>query len=145
MSQTVDIKYTASATSWGGRNGHVKTSDGVLDVKTTEPKELGGAGEQQATNPEQLFAAAYASCFNSAAELAARTLQIKVPDSMEVTCDVSLGKDQEEEGFGLKIAIALKADGLSESEKNRLLKRANELCPYSKATQGNLDVELKVT
>lgn len=143
MSKQIDIQYTASATSNGGRQGQVKSSDGVIDLSTTEPKEIGGSGEDGKTNPEQLFAAGYAACFSSSAKLAAEQMSMKIEDdAIIVTSHVSLGKDQENGGLGLKIKIELEADGLSDDDKQRLIEKANQLCPYSKAIKGNVDVEL---
>jgi osmotically inducible protein OsmC len=143
MSKDLKIQYTASATSEGGRHGQVKSSDGTINLSTTEPKELGGDGEDGKTNPEQLFAAGYAACFSSAAKLAAETMELKLDDdALTVTSHVSLGKDVTNGGFGLKVKIELQADGLEDDAKNRLIQKANELCPYSKAIKGNVDVEL---
>ncbi|WP_224994536.1 organic hydroperoxide resistance protein [Cesiribacter sp. SM1] len=143
QSKNLDIQYTATATSTGGRHGNVKTSDGSIDLSTTEPKELGGDGEGGKTNPEQLFAAGYAACFSSAAKLAAETMNLKVnPDDMKVTCHVSLGKEKQDTGLGLAVKMELDVKGLEQQDKERLLKKANELCPYSKAIKGNVEVEL---
>lgn len=143
MSKDLKIQYTASATSTGGRHGKVESSDGAINLSTTEPKELGGEGEAGKTNPEQLFAAGYAACFSSAAKLAAETMGIDVADgALKVTSHVSLGKDKADGGFGIKVKIELQAEGVEEEAKNRLIQKANELCPYSKAIKGNVDVEL---
>ena len=143
MSTEIEVKYTTSAISEGGRNGQLRTTDGTLELGTTEPKELGGAGEAGKTNPEQLFAAGYAACFSSSAILAAETMGIDIkPDALKVTSHVSLGKDIEDNGLGLKVKIELEADGLEDEQKQRLIQRANEICPYSKAIKGNVDVEL---
>lgn len=143
MSKDLKIQYTASATSVGGRHGKVESSDGAINVTTTEPKEVGGDGKNGSTNPEQLFAAGYAACFSSAAKLAAETMGMDISDdALKVTSHVSLGKDLQDGGLGLKIKIELQAEGLEEEAVNRLLKKANELCPYSKAVKGNVEVEL---
>ena len=143
MGKDIDVQYTASATSEGGRNGQVKSSDGTLNLQTTEPKELGGAGEEGRTNPEQLFAAGYAACFSSAATLAAETMNLDLkPENLRVTSHVSLGNDSAANGLGLKVKIELQADGLEEEDKQRLIKKANQICPYSRAIKGNVDVEL---
>ncbi len=143
MSKEIEVKYTTSAVSEGGRHGRVRTTDGTLDLSTTEPKELGGDGEGGKTNPEQLFAAGYASCFGSAAKLAAETMGLKIqPEALKVTSHVSIGKDSTDNGFGLKIKIEMEADGLEDEQKQRLIQKANEICPYSKAIKGNVDVEL---
>ncbi|AHM59205.1 Organic hydroperoxide resistance protein [Flammeovirgaceae bacterium 311] len=143
QSKDLEIQYTATATATGGRHGSVKTSDGAINLSTTEPKELGGDGEGGKTNPEQLFAAGYAACFGSAAKLAAETMNLDVSDDdLKVTCHVSLGKDKQENGLGLQVKMELAVNGLGQQDKERLLKKANELCPYSKAIKGNVDVEL---
>ena len=143
MGKDIEVQYTAQATSEGGRHGQVKTSDGALNLSTTEPTALGGDGEHGKTNPEQLFAAGYAACFSSAAKLAAETMDMKFnSDTLKVTSHVSLGKDMEDKGLGIKIKIELEADGLEEEQKQRLIEKANEICPYSKAVKGNVDVEL---
>jgi lipoyl-dependent peroxiredoxin len=139
----IDVLYTATATSMGGRQGEVSTADGSLSLRTTEPKELGGKGEQGATNPEQLFAAGYASCFSSAAKLAAETMNLPLKDvDLKVTCHVSYGKDRQDNGFGLKVKMEMDVNGLEQEAKQRLLEKANEICPYSRAIKGNVDVEL---
>lgn len=143
MSKDLKIQYTASATSIGGRHGKVESSDGAIKLSTTEPKEVGGDGENGKTNPEQLFAAGYAACFSSAAKLAAETMGIQMADdALKVTSHVSLGKDTSDGGFGLRVKIELQAEGIEDEAKNRLIQKANELCPYSKAIKGNVDVEL---
>ena len=145
QSRDLDIQYTATAVSTGGRNGEVRTPDGSLQLKTTEPKELGGNGEGGKTNPEQLFAAGYAACFSSSAKLAAETMNLDInPDDLKVTCHVTLGKDKQENGFGLKIKMEMDVKGLEQDAKQRLLEKANDICPYSKAIRGNVDVELAV-
>lgn len=144
MSKDIKIQYTASATSDGGRHGRVKSSDDAINLSMTEPKELGGNGEGGETNPEQLFAAGYAACFSSSAKLAAEQMNMKIKDeALKVTSHVSLGKDMQDGGLGLKIKIELEADGLSDDEKQRLVEKANDICPYSKAIKGNVEVELQ--
>lgn len=143
MSKNLEIKYTATATAEGGRHGQVRSSDGAVNLSTTEPRELGGDGEQGKTNPEQLFAAGYAACFGSSAKLAAETMNLEInPDALKVTSYVSIGKDLQDKGLGLKVKIELEAEGLGQEGKQRLIEKANQLCPYSKAIEGNVDVEL---
>jgi osmotically inducible protein OsmC len=143
MSKDLKIQYTASATSEGGRHGQVKSADGAINLSTTEPKELGGDGEEGKTNPEQLFAAGYAACFSSSAKLAAETMDLKLADdALKVISHVSLGKDTTNGGFGLQVKIEMQANGLEDDMKNRLIQKANEICPYSKAIKGNVEVEL---
>jgi lipoyl-dependent peroxiredoxin len=135
------ILYTTEATAAGGRGGHARTSDGRLDVELDVPTELGGPGGP-GTNPEQLFAAGYAACFQSALLRVAAGRHIALPNS-KVTATVGLGPAHEG-GFGLAVSLDLDAPGLERSEAAALMERAQELCPYSRATRGNIDVVLSV-
>jgi Ohr subfamily peroxiredoxin len=134
--------YTAEATSsGGGRNGHVRTSDGVLDADVKMPPELGGPGG--ATNPEQLFAAAYAACFHGALRLVARNKGVQVSDDATIDAAVGLGKD--DTGFAVSATITAHLPGLDQTQADELVTAAHEVCPYSKATRGNVEVQLKAT
>ncbi|WP_044642750.1 organic hydroperoxide resistance protein [Risungbinella massiliensis] len=134
--------YTASATvTKGGRTGHVASSDGVLDLNLAMPKELGGSGGE-GTNPEQLFAAGYASCFDSALNLVARQSKIRVKET-KVTADVSIGKDTDG-GFKLSVSLEISIPELDHETTKKLAEQAHHVCPYSKATRGNIDVSIKV-
>jgi Ohr subfamily peroxiredoxin len=133
--------YTAEATSsGGGRNGHVRSSDGIIDQEVKQPPALGGPGG--ATNPEQLFAAAYAACFHGAMRAVARKSGVSVPDEATVQTAVGIGKD--DTGFGINAVITAYLPGLDQAEADELVEGAHQACPYSKATRGNIDVELKV-
>lgn len=137
----MDIKYVASATSSGdARNGHVKSDDGIIDQDMAMPKELGGPGG--ATNPEQLFAAGFAACFHQALKLAAGNEDVDV-NSSSVEAEVGLGPDAE--SFGLEVAIVAHLPGTEQETADRLVARAHELCPYSKATRGNIRVDVSAT
>src|SRR5512140_2880813 len=138
---TVTPLYTATATTHGGRNGQVRSSDGVLDLKLSMPKELGGAGGAM-TNPEQLFAAGFSSCFESALRLVAGKAGKNVKDA-SITAAVTIGKTPDG-GFGLAVELKGKLPGLSKEEAQQLMHTAHEVCPYSKATRGNIDVKLSV-
>jgi osmotically inducible protein OsmC len=139
---TVTAAYTASATSTGdGRNGHVRSSDGVLDLDLATPKELGGAGGNR-TNPEQLFAAGYAACFHSALRTIARREKVTLTDDA-ITVDVGVGP-RAAGGFGLAVAIEAELPSLDEATAHRFLEAAHHVCPYSNATRGNVDVRLTV-
>lgn len=143
MSKNFEAQYTASAISEGGRHGQVRSSDGAINLSTTEPKELGGSGEEGKINPEQLFAAALAACFSSSAKLAAETMNLPLEDNaLKVTGYVTLGKDQEAGGLGLQVRMEMAAVGISDEDKQRLIEKANQLCPYTKAVKGNVDIEL---
>ena len=131
--------YTTTATAHGGRDGRVATDDGLLDVRVTPPKELGGPGG--ATNPEQLFAAGYAACFHSALKLVARKMRVPVEDSA-VTAEVGLVKHGV--GYGLQVGIEVELPGLDEAQARQLIETAHQVCPYSAAIRGNVEVQLSL-
>ncbi|MGL6235735.1 MAG: organic hydroperoxide resistance protein [Segniliparus sp.] len=132
--------YTTSSTaSGGGRDGHVKSSDGRLDLDTKPPKELGGSGE--GTNPEQLFSAGYAACFLGALRLVASQSHVQIPAETAVTATVGIGKDQDG-GFLLSAAIEGRLPGLDQAVADDLVDQAHDVCPYSNATRGNIEVAL---
>jgi osmotically inducible protein OsmC len=136
----VNTLYTASATATGdGRSGHTRSSDGVLDLDLAVPKDLGGPGGAL-TNPEQLFAAGYAACFHSALKTVARKSRIDLVDTA-ITVDVGIGPTGAG-SFGLTVAIEAELPGLDEDTARRLLDQAHQVCPYSNATRGNVDVRL---
>jgi lipoyl-dependent peroxiredoxin len=132
--------YQTAATSTGeGRNGRSRSVDGILDVTLATPKELGGEGG--ATNPEQLFAAGYAACFHSALKLVARKMRVPVEDSA-VTAEVGLVKQGV--GFALQVAIEVELPGLEEAPARQLIEAAHQVCPYSNAIRGNVDVQVSL-
>ena len=134
--------YTASATATGdGRNGHVRSADGVLDFDLAVPKEMGGPGGAL-THPEELFAAGYAACVHSALKAAARLAKVTLTDTA-ITIDVGVGRN-DQGGFGLKAAIEAEINGVDEADARRLLESAHQLCPYSNATRGNIEVQLSL-
>ncbi|MGM0753725.1 MAG: organic hydroperoxide resistance protein [Bacillota bacterium] len=135
----MEALYTAKATATGGRAGKVTSSDGVLDVGLAMPKSLGGSGAEGATNPEQLFAAGYAACFDSALNLVARQEKKKIES--KVTAEVSIGKDTDG-GFKLGVVLSVAVNGVELDEAKQLVEKAHGVCPYSKATSGNINVEL---
>ena len=134
--------YTATATSHGGRNGRVRTDNGTIDMALTMPKALGGPETAGSTNPEQLFAAGYSACFESALMLVGRMSGKKV-EGVVITANVTIGKTPDG-GFGLAVELKGKLPGLSAQEATELMHKAHEVCPYSKATRGNIDVKLSV-
>ncbi len=136
------ILYTATATASGGRDGTARTDDGVLDVALSTPKGLGGPGKAGATNPEQLFAAGYAACFDSALRFVARSLGVTVADSA-VTAEVGIGPN-DTGGFGLAVALTVSLPGLERDAAQKLVETAHQICPYSNATRGNIEVSLAV-
>jgi Ohr subfamily peroxiredoxin len=134
--------YTAVATSHGGREGHIRSSDGILDLDVKMPKELGGPGGK-GTNPEQLFAAGYAACFESALRLVGRMQKKNVPASATITNQVTLNKT-DAGGYALSVVIHAKIPDMPRAEAEALLNAAHQVCPYSVATRGNIDVKLVV-
>ncbi|MEU0316241.1 organic hydroperoxide resistance protein [Nocardioides sp. NPDC006273] len=134
--------YTATAVSTGdARNGHVQSTDGLIDADVRIPKEMGGAGG--ATNPEQLFAAGYAACFHSALKLVAGKAKVDMTDS-EVVADVSIG-DNGQGGFGLAVQLEVTIPGADAATAQQLAEQAHQVCPYSNATRGNIEVKLTVS
>ncbi len=137
---TIEVVYTTESTATGGgRDGHVKSADGRIDLDTRPPKAMGGSGE--GTNPEQLFSAGYAACFLGALRLVAGKSEVKLDDATNVTVEIGFGKDSEG-GFGLTGKIIGYLPGLDESAAHDLVEQAHQVCPYSKATRGNIDVEV---
>jgi Ohr subfamily peroxiredoxin len=133
--------YTAKATSSGnGRQGHVESSDGKLVKDLSVPKELGGAGGD-GTNPEQLFAAGYSACFHSALQLVARKEKVNIEGST-ITAEVGVGPDGQ--GYGLSVALVVDLPGVEPAIAEKLAAAAHQVCPYSNATRGNIDVQLRV-
>ena len=137
----MDVLYTAEATAWGGREGRVASSDGVVDVQLAIPKEMGGPGGEK-TNPEQLFAAGYAACFHSALKLIAARDKLDVSESA-ITAKVGFGSNGQG-GFGLEVALQAELPGLDADVAKALVAKAHEVCPYSNATRNNIEVTLEV-
>jgi osmotically inducible protein OsmC len=141
MSNRLEILYTAEATATGGREGHTRTSDGRLDVDLDVPTEISGTGGP-GTNPEQLFAAGFAACFQSTLLRFAFGRKLDLSGS-RVTARVGIGP-LSSGGMGLAAALDLDAPGISHADAVELMERADEACPYSRATRGNMDVALTV-
>ena len=135
------VLYTARATAEGGRQGHTTSDDGKLDVTLAPPKEMGGNGE--GTNPEQLFAAGYASCFHSAIKSIARTTKQNVEGST-VTAAVGIGPINGGAGYGLEVELVVTLPTLERAEAEELVAKGHQVCPYSNATRGNIKVDLSV-
>ena len=133
------ILYTAHATSTGGREGTSKTDDGVLDVKLTTPKQLGGSGAT-GTNPEQLFAAGYSACFIGAMKHVAMVQKIALPADTSITADVGIGPIPQ--GFGIEVTLHVSIPGMDRDAAKKLVDDAHQVCPYSNATRGNVEVKL---
>jgi len=136
------ILYTAEATATGGRNGQVKSDNGVLDIQVRAPKTMGGANDDY-TNPEQLFAAGYAACFDSALNHTIRLENVKTGET-SVTAKVSIGS-LEGGAFGLAVELGVNISEVSIEEAQRLTERAHQVCPYSNATRNNIEVSLVTT
>lgn len=134
--------YTATATASGGRNGHVETDDGLVALDLAIPKPMGGPGG--GSNPEQLFAAGYAACFHSALQFVAGQSKADVSGS-NVTGRVSIGERDNGPGFGLAVHHEVMLPTLSQSDAEKLVAQAHEVCPYSNATRGNVTVDFTVT
>ncbi|HAW92917.1 MULTISPECIES: organic hydroperoxide resistance protein [unclassified Arsukibacterium] len=137
----MDIIYKAVVTSTGGRNGEAVSDDGLLEVKLSAPKQLGGDGG--ATNPEQLFAAGYSACFIGAMKAVAGKSKTSLPDNLSLTAEVGIGKI--EGGFGLDVDLYIKLPGMEKAAADKLVEQAHQVCPYSNATRGNIEVRLHVT
>ncbi|MFJ9794685.1 organic hydroperoxide resistance protein [Streptomyces sp. NPDC101145] len=137
--QQSDVLYTAIATAENGRDGRVATDDGALDVIVNAPKAMGGSGA--GTNPEQLFAAGYSACFQGALGVVARQENADVSGST-VTAEVGIGKN--DDGFGIIVKISAKIPNVDAATARELIEKAHQVCPYSKATRGNITVELAV-
>jgi Ohr subfamily peroxiredoxin len=135
------VMYQARAKATGGRDGRTISSDGVLNVKLTRPRELGGAGEA-GTNPEQLFAAGYSACFLSAMKFVANRDKIAVPTDVSVESTIGIGAIPT--GFGIEAELRVSLPGMPRHEAEALVEKAHIVCPYSNATRGNIDVRLVV-
>ncbi|KTT26961.1 organic hydroperoxide resistance protein [Pseudomonas oryzihabitans] len=135
----MNILYTASATSTGGRDGRSISSDKALDVQLSTPKELGGAGGP-GTNPEQLFAAGYSACFLGAMKFVAAKEKIAVPADVSVSAQVGIGPIPT--GFAIDVELTISLPGLERAVAEDLIEKAHQVCPYSNATRGNVDVRL---
>ena len=138
----VNVLYTTEATATGGREGSARTTDGTFEVKLSTPKELGGGGGS-GNNPEQLFAAGYSACFLGAMKAVAAGGGPKVPNDAHVTATIGIGP-RSEGGFGITAALAVTLPGMARADAEALVQKAHQVCPYSNATRGNVDVQLTV-
>ena len=139
MSTALDkVLYTANVHTTGGRDGRAVSDDGLLDVKLSPPKGLGGVGG--ATNPEQLFAAGYSACFLSALKHVAAAQKLALPADAAVDAGVDLGPIAQ--GFGLAVRLTVHLPSLDRAVAEKLVATAHQVCPYSNATRGNIDVTL---
>ncbi|MED4590975.1 organic hydroperoxide resistance protein [Priestia flexa] len=136
----MSVLFTSKATAVGGREGYVKSDDGLINLDLVMPSPN---NTKEGTNPEQLFAAGYASCFDGALNLIAKKQKYSIESS--ITAEVSLMKDPADDGFKLAVTLNAHLKGVSQEEAEKLVKAAHEFCPYSKATRGNIDVTLNTT
>jgi len=134
-------QYQTTVSATGGRNGHVKSEDGLIDFDILMPKELGGKGGT--TNPEQLFAAGYAACFDSALNMVIGKAKVKPEKETTVTAIVGIGPNNEG-GFQLAVKLSIEIPGVEKEKAKELVEKAHQVCPYSNATRGNIEVELEV-
>jgi Ohr subfamily peroxiredoxin len=132
------VLYTAHAHTTGGRDGRSVSDDGLLDVKLSPPKAMGGAGT--ATNPEQLFAAGYSACFMGALKHVAGVKKVTVPADASIYASIDIGPIPA--GFGISARLAISLPGMDRSVAQDLIDTAHQVCPYSNATRGNIDVEI---
>jgi Ohr subfamily peroxiredoxin len=141
MANTIEkVVYRAHATSTGGRDGTTRSSDGLIDLKLTVPKEMGGAGG--GVNPEQLFAAGYSACFIGAMKFVAGTQKIALPADTRIDATVGIGPIPQ--GFGIEVQMQIHVPGMELAAAQALVDKAHAVCPYSNATRGNIDVTLSV-
>ena len=136
-----NVLYRAHATATGGRDGRAASSDNVLDIKLSTPRELGGAGGD-GTNPEQLFAAGYSACFIGAMKYVAAQQKLALPADTQVTGHVGIGAIPS--GFGIEVELVISIPGMPHEDAEALVQKAHGVCPYSNATRNNIDVKLTV-
>lgn len=135
------VLYKAHATATGGRDGTVKSSDGMLDLKLSVPREMGGAGG--GVNPEQLFAAGYSACFIGAMKFVAGLQKVAMPADASINATVGIGKIPA--GFGIEVQLVVNLPGMDRAVAQALVNKAHEVCPYSNATRGNIEVNITLS
>lgn len=141
MNKLEKVVYTARATSTGGREGRSKSDDSRLNVSLSTPKALGG-NDGPGTNPEQLFAAGYSACFIGAMKFVAMSEKIKLPEDLSIDAEVGIGPIPG--GFGIEAKLTVRAPGMEKSVVEKIVEKAHQVCPYSNATRGNIQVQLGV-
>ncbi len=141
MTHIEKLLYTAAASATGGREGLAKSTDGLLEIRLSTPKELGGAGGS-GTNPEQLFAAGYSACFLGALKFVASQQKIKLPDDVKIMGHVGIGPIPT--GFGIETELQISIPGMNKEEAKTLVDKAHIVCPYSNATRDNMKVILTI-
>jgi osmotically inducible protein OsmC len=140
MNKIEKVIYQAHATSTGGRDGTSRTPDGLLDVKLVPPKEMGGAGG--GVNPEQLFAAGYSACFIGAMKFVAGQQKIALPADTRIDATVGIGGIPQ--GFGIEVQLVVTVPGMERAAAQAIVDKAHQVCPYSNATRGNIEVTITV-
>lgn len=140
MNKLDKVIYQAQTTVTGGRDGEAKTSDGLLNLKLSAPKEMGGAGN--GVNPEQLFAAGYSACFLGAIKFVAGTQKINIPQNATIEGKVGIGHIPQ--GFGIEATLNINLPGMDRAVAQKLIEDAHKVCPYSNATRGNIEVKLNL-
>ena len=140
MTQLEKVLYTAHTHTTGGRDGKSVSDDGLLSVNLSLPKAMGGSGT--ATNPEQLFAAGYSACFMGALKHVASIKKLKIPDDASIDASVDIGPIPQ--GFGIAVRLNVSLPGLDQAVSRDLIDTAHQVCPYSNATRGNIDVQLNL-
>jgi lipoyl-dependent peroxiredoxin len=144
MIQPDKVLYTAQATATGGRDGKARSSDGVVDIALSTPRELGGGGGP-GTNPEQLFAAGYSACFLGAMKFVAGREKVALPSALSITGEVGIGPfGAGPDGFAITVALNISAPGMDPQAARRIVDLAHAVCPYSNATRNNVDVKLNL-
>lgn len=141
MHKLQQVIYTGTATATGGREGTATSSDGNLSVTLSTPKALGGAGGE-GTNPEQMFAAGYSACFIGALKHVAAAEGVKLDNDIKVTGDVSIGPI--EVGFAIAVKLSVDLSSMDKEQARSLVEKAHQVCPYSNATRGNIEVEISL-
>jgi Ohr subfamily peroxiredoxin len=140
---TIKPLFTATATATGGRNGHTESDDGMVKAELSVPRAMGGPGKPGTATPEHLFAAGYAACFGSACEFAARQMKL-APQSITVKSAVGIG-EATGGGFGLSVELDVELRGVSAADAEKIVAAGHQVCPYSRAIRGNVEVNLKVS
>lgn len=139
----IKVLFTAHASATGGRNGHTQADDGLISVDLSIPKSMGGPGKPNTSTPEHLFAAGYAACFGSACEFVSRQMKI-IPQAITVKTAVGIG-EAPGGGFGLEVGHEVEVRGVSQADAEKIVAAGDQVCPYSRAIKGNVDVRIKVT
>jgi lipoyl-dependent peroxiredoxin len=140
----MELIYTAQAKTTGGREGRSVSSDNKLDIQLSTPKELGGTGGA-GTNPEQLFAAGYSACFIGAMKFVAGQEKISLPTDLSITADVGIGTNPKGVGFAIAVVLNISLPAMDAAAAKALVDKAHQVCPYSNATRGNINVELAIS